>query len=81
MMIKEDKFTWDIQLAGYNHNQADKKGKTNYKDFLNEFESFPWLDQIEKANQFPDKSAPTLSIKDLKTAKDFWISNNLYLDK
>ncbi len=73
-MTGQDKFTWNIQLAGYNHDQADQKGETNYNDFLNEFDSFPWLDQIEKANQFQDKSEPTLSIKDLKTGKDFWIS-------
>jgi|SRR5690554_489145 len=74
MITGQEKFTWNIQFAGYNHNQADQKGETNYNDFINEFDSFPWLDQIEKANQFPDKSAPTVSIKDLKTGKDFWIS-------
>ncbi len=74
MTTPEDKFTWNIQLAGYSHDQADQKGKTNFNDFINEFDSFPWLDQIEKANQLPDKSAPTISIKGFKTGKDFWIS-------
>lgn len=74
-MIKgQDKFTWNVQLAGYNHDQADQKGEIIYQDFIAEFDSFPWLDQIEKANQYPDKVSPTISIKDLKTGKDFWIS-------
>ena len=74
MTTEQDKFTWNVQFAGYNHNQANEKGETNYKEFINEFDSFPWLDQIEKATQFPEKSAPTISIKDLKSGKDFWIS-------
>jgi|ThiBio_inoc_biof_1041523.scaffolds.fasta_scaffold02628_7 hypothetical protein len=74
MITEQDKFTWNIQLAGYNHDQADQKGETNYHDFIREFDAFPWLDQIEKASLFPDKSTPTLSIKDLRTGKDFWIS-------
>ena len=74
MITGPDKFTWNVQLAGYNHDKADQKGETNYQNFIQEFNSFPWLDQIEKANQYPDKVSPTLSIKDLKTGKDFWIS-------
>ncbi len=38
MTTGPDKFTWDVQLAGYNHDQADQKGETDYqnrkKDFL-----------------------------------------------
>ena len=74
MTTKLDKFTWNVQLAGYNHNQADQKGETDYQSFIKEFETFPWIDQIEKANQYQDKVSPTLSVKDLKTEKDFWIS-------
>jgi len=74
MTTGPDKFTWNVQLAGYNHDQADQKGETNYQNFIQEFDSFPWLDQIEKASQYPGKVSPTLSIKDLKTGKDFWIS-------
>ena len=74
MTTGSDKFTWNVQLAGYNHDQADQKGETNYQNFIKEFDSFPWLDQIEKASQYTDKVSPTISIKDLKSGKDFWIS-------
>ncbi len=74
MVTGPDRFTWNVQLAGYNHDQADQKGETDYESFIQEFESFPWLDQIEEANRYPDKVSPTLSIKDLHTGKDFWIS-------
>ena len=74
MVAGLENFKWDVQLAGYNHNQADQKGEINYEEFIKEFDSFPWIEQIEKASQYPDKSAPTLSVKDLKTGKAFWVS-------
>ena len=74
MEFEQDKFSWSVQLAGYHHDQVDQKGETSYEHFINEFETFPWLEQIYKANQFPEESAPTISVKDLKTEKDFWIS-------
>ena len=74
MTTGPDKFTWNVQLAGYNHDQVDQKGETDSQSFIQEFDTFPWLDQIEKANQYRNKASPTLSIKDLKTGKVFWIS-------
>lgn len=73
-VTKQDTFTWNIQLAGYAHDQADQKGETDYDNFIAAFDEFPWLDQIEQANEQPGKCSPTLSVKDLKTGKDFWIS-------
>ena len=69
-----DGFTWSIQKAGYEFSQADEMGTTDYENFIQEFTNFPWLDQIEEAQNNPIKSAPTLSVKDLKTGKDFWVS-------
>ena len=70
----EDKFTWNVQMAGYDHGKADLKGEISHADFLKEFKSFPWMEQIDKAAKYPDKCSPTLSIKDLMTNKNFWIS-------
>lgn len=49
-MNQEDKFTWNIQMAGYDHNQADQKGETDYQNFQKAFDQFPWNEQIIKAN-------------------------------
>lgn len=73
-MNQEDKFTWNIQMAGYDHNQADQKGETDYQNFQKAFDQFPWNEQIIKANQSPDRCAPTITASDLKNGKDFWIS-------
>jgi len=70
----EDKFTWNVQLAGYDHSKADPKGETTLEEFINNLDSFPWMEQIDKAAEMPDKCAPTLTVKDLKSRKHLWIS-------
>jgi hypothetical protein len=74
MATGQDIFTWSVQLAGYDHSHADHKGETGYDNFIDEFRKFPWIEQIEKAIRLPDKCAPTLDVRDLKTGRDFWIS-------
>jgi hypothetical protein len=38
-----DKFTWNIQLAGYDFKKYDEKGETSYDNFISEFDKFPWM--------------------------------------
>ena len=73
-MSQEDKFIWNVQMAGYEHSRADKKGETDFQNFQKAFDLFPWNEQIKKANQFPDKASPPITISDLKNGKDFGIS-------
>ncbi|MDO3695984.1 hypothetical protein QVZ41_14120 [Wenyingzhuangia sp. chi5] len=69
-----ENFTWNIQRAGYEFDQYDFKGETDYLNFLNEFEKFPWMNELKKANQNPEKVSPTLSVEDEKEKKTFWVS-------
>ena len=70
-MSQEDKFIWNVQMAGYEHNRADQKGETDYQNFQKAFDLFPWNEQIKKANKYPDKASPTITTSDLKTKKFF----------
>ena len=72
--IMTDKFSWNVQLAGYEYTKYDEKGETNFDSFILEFEKFPWIDQIETYNKIQKGCSPTLSIKDHKTGTDFWVS-------
>ena len=36
-----DKFTWNVQLAGYDFNKYDEKGETTLENFISEFDKFP----------------------------------------
>ncbi len=69
-----DKFIWNIQLAGYDFQRYDDKGETDYTNFINEFDKFPWIEQLENRNKMSDGTSPTLSVKDLKNTRDFWVS-------
>jgi len=70
----EDKFTWNIQKAGYDFDKYDEQGETNYQNFIDEFDKFPWMEQLDYFQKHQDGCSATLSVKDLKTGKDFWIS-------
>lgn len=69
-----DKFTWNVQLAGYDYDRYDEKGETNFESFITEFENFPWIDQLESYQKIQQGCSPTLSVKDHKTGTDFWVS-------
>ena len=66
-----DKFTYDFQLSGYKFDQYDEKGSVEYSKFLEEFKSFPWLDQIGKIN---GGTEPTITVKNLTNGTDYWVS-------
>lgn len=67
-------FTWNVQKAGYEFDQKDLKGNTDYQNFIREFEQFPWLNELKKANETTGKAEPTLSVIDEKENKIFWAS-------
>jgi hypothetical protein len=69
-----DKFTWNVQLAGYDFKKYDEKGETTYYNFISEFDKFPWIEEMEKRNTIKDGCSATLSVKDLKADRDFWVS-------
>jgi hypothetical protein len=84
-MTNTDKFTWNAQLAGYDFSKYDEKGETNFQNFIDEYEKFPWLDQLDSYQEIKQGCSPTLSVKDTKTGQSFWVSmagdrnNNNYL--
>jgi hypothetical protein len=67
-------FTYDIQYGGDPHEKHDLKGQTNFQKFITAFETFPWLDEIDKANANPDGCSPTLSVKNQLDGRDLWVS-------
>jgi hypothetical protein len=69
-----EKFTWNVQLAGYEFNKYDEKGETNLANFISEFDKFPWIEQLESYKIIQQGCSPTLSVKDHKTSTDFWVS-------
>ncbi len=67
-------FTWNVQKAGYDFDQKDLKGNIHYQGFITEFEQFPWLDELKRVKEYPDKVSPTISVVDEKENRIFWVS-------
>ncbi|MFZ5552101.1 MAG: hypothetical protein ACOZCO_03220 [Bacteroidota bacterium] len=74
MAIRAGKFTWYVQLGGYDYDRFDQKGETDYQKFIDEFEKFPWLEQLDSYNEIQQGTTPSLSVKDEGTGTDFWVS-------
>ena len=74
MKSETNDFTWNVQLAGYDYNKYDEKGKINYEDFIAEFEKFPWIEQIEEYQKKQQGCSATLSVQDEKNKKSVWVS-------
>lgn len=72
--METDNFTWNVQKAGYDFDQKDLRGNINYKDLITEFEQFPWLDELKRVKEYPDKVSPTISVVDEKEDRIFWAS-------
>jgi len=68
-----ERFTYEVELAGYEFGQHDEKGAINFEDFIKAFNEFPWGEQVEKANQ-TQKVSPTLSVNDNQKEEVFWVS-------
>ena len=72
-VVVKHRFTYQVELAGYEFGQADKKGEINYLSFLRSFEEFPWIEQIQKANEGHGVS-PTLTVDDNERNEALWVS-------
>lgn len=64
-------FIYDIQLAGYDFDQYDRKGEASYEIFLDEFRNFSWSQQLGKTK---DGSAPTITVRDPDGNTYYWVS-------
>jgi len=71
--LNKDYFTYTVLLAEDKLDQAQDKGEVSKEKFIEVFETFPWDDQIKKANEIGVQS-PTLSIQDNFQKKSFVIS-------
>ncbi|MDT3367660.1 MAG: hypothetical protein LIR40_03315 [Bacteroidota bacterium] len=69
-----DKFTWEVQLAGYDYEKLDEKGEIRLEDFILEFEKFPWIEQIESRNKIQEGCSPSLFVNDHKSSTCLWVS-------
>jgi hypothetical protein len=66
-----DVFTYDVQMAGYRFDKVDEKGEIGFNEFVAEFSSFPWMEQVGRAN---GGSEATLAVRNKTNGTDLWVS-------
>ena len=67
-------FSWSIQKSGSDPKQAYLKGKVSYLRFVDFFNHFPWWEELLKANQNPNLSFPSISVKHIQSDHYLWVS-------
>jgi hypothetical protein len=72
--IRAESFTYNIQFAGYDFDQIDKKGTIDYEDFLEEFRRFPWIQQLNHRNSISEGASATLTVINVDAGVDYWVS-------
>ncbi len=70
----EKNFTLEVQMTHYKHEQVDKKGAIDYAGFVQEFEQFPWQEQLEYANNQGSGCSASLSVINHKENLTLWVS-------
>ena len=73
MRVQSDKFTYDFHYAEQAEKEVTDRGQTDYNNFKQEFIAFPWLEQLDKANELTKTSA-TITAHDHNTLTELWVS-------
>ena len=74
MEYRPHTFSLSIQRAGDDPVQAIPMGIIDYSSFVKRIEQFPWAEELEKANQTPEKAFPAFSVKDRESLHYLWVS-------
>lgn len=73
MGVQSDKFTYDFHFAEQAEKEVTERGLTDYENFKQEFVAFPWLEQLDRANELGGTSA-TITAHDHSTLTELWVS-------
>ncbi|WP_144107346.1 hypothetical protein [Paraburkholderia sp. BCC1886] len=66
--------TYAIQKAGYDYDQLDSQGSTDFAGFIRALENFPWAAQLALWNETQDGPLPALVLKNEEDQRELWIS-------
>lgn len=67
-------FRCTIQKAGYAFDKMDDAGTVLLSSFLDMLDKFPWLQELEKANEMKGFASPTLSVTNESDDRTLWVS-------
>jgi hypothetical protein len=66
--------TYSIQKVGYDYQQLDAQGETDFTSFIAAFEAFPWGEQYREWNETQDGPLPALVLQFKEDGRELWVS-------
>ncbi|AFQ51542.1 hypothetical protein [Burkholderia cepacia] len=66
--------TDSIQKVGYDFEQRDPQGATDYPSLTQAFDAFPWIAQHAEGNELQDGPLPALVLQHAGDRREWWIS-------
>jgi hypothetical protein len=66
--------TCSIQKVGYDFNQLDQQGATDYASFVHAFDAFPWAAQHVEWNETQDGPLPALVLQQADDQRELWVT-------
>ncbi|MET3821735.1 MULTISPECIES: hypothetical protein [Burkholderia] len=66
--------TYAIQKAGYEFDQLDPQGVTDYASFVRAFDAFPWASQHAEWDDTQDGPLPALVLQQADDQRELWVT-------
>jgi hypothetical protein len=66
--------TYSIQKAGYDFQQLDAQGGTDFRSFMAAFDAFPWGAQYAEWNETQEGPIPALVLQETDDRRELWVS-------
>ncbi|WP_322087442.1 hypothetical protein [Burkholderia sp. BCC1999] len=66
--------TYAIQKTGYDYNQLDPQGATDYASFTRAFDSFPWAAQHAEWDDTQEGPLPALVLQHADDQRELWVT-------
>ncbi|UEP45719.1 hypothetical protein [Burkholderia sp. B21-005] len=66
--------TYAIQKAGYEFDQLDPQGVTDYASFVRAFDAFPWAAQHAEWDDTQDGPLPALVLQQADDQRELWVT-------
>lgn len=66
--------TYSIQKVGYDFEQLDAQGTTDFPSFMTAFDTFPWAAQHGEWSETQDGPIPALVLQHADDQRELWVS-------
>ncbi|KFG97548.1 hypothetical protein GQ56_0108355 [Burkholderia paludis] len=66
--------TYSVQKVGYDFNQLDPQGATDYASFTQAFDAFPWPAQHAEWDEAQEGPLPALVLQQADDQRELWVT-------